>query len=76
MQKIKIESMNRSFTASLTENVVTIQVAELPLMLSLNRSGKNEYYSSLPQPITAEVAGTSDARLGTCIILLAVKPFY
>jgi len=46
MQKIKIESMNRSFTASLTENVVTIQVAELPLMLSLNRSGKNEYYSS------------------------------
>lgn len=65
MTKLNLTLLKQTFTATLTENPVAQAVlAQLPVTLTLNRSGENEYYQSLPIPIKATTQGTSQVQAG------------
>jgi len=65
MTKLNLTLLEQTFTATLTENSVAQAVlAQLPVTLTINRSGENEYYQSLPTPIKATTKGTSQVQAG------------
>ncbi|HAT54250.1 MAG TPA: hypothetical protein DCW31_03235 [Lactobacillus sp.] len=60
MPKLKLTLLNQVFTVTLIDNPVAQAVlAQVPLTLTVDRSGENEYYQSLPTQITANAPKTS-----------------